>query len=577
MTSLISMETQVQNLVKLGLDVRKVWNTVHFYQPGGAVSLAFRHRDYGFNKRNAEPSFLSHVQKDPALWFRGSSACEEGPSKRVRKKEKALLESALTAGASGMLTHPSLVMAHDIFNTKRDEGGPKDFALISPWQFLNTLNESNNTKTEISINIFKRGDIKTPTSNGWERSWESDGQPLSPWPRCSLYNSRCDPDETDENQHYVFTIDIDGKHCMTSEERENKDGSRTMRDFETDSTASPARLRTIGSVVREAFRGLGFTVHVSWHKSIGWKPSWRGYAVGAIFRRPEDAKAFMNTSVIPKLKEDYSSWCEDESEWCKLLDDTAYRKGVDRCIGSAKLVSKTPRDMRFLNTSPLDYVSDAHLTEMFHRCPNEYVLMCLGWIYAPEYLTATPSLIFVPGATPERSFKRHRSSSSIQSEMKTGTRGAVETERAVSVSLREANLTEKWTGVNAVKFCEDWVEMRPSGDSLFCVFKNCEKQSGWTPSLLNDDGKSHTARNDKMVFRVKFSPEAKDPERRYWLTQRCYGCESSEKNPFRKVCPVEEKHVKILQNIFKPETSRKEAKLESAILMNYCIDFEFAK
>jgi hypothetical protein len=345
-----SMEIQVQKLVREGLDVRKAWNTAFFYEHGGCVGQAFRHRDYGFNKKNVDARFASHVQHDPALWFRGSSACETGPSKRVRKKESELLVEALSVGKDSMMIHPSLVMAHDIYNPRRDEGGPKDFALISPWQFLNTLNETNNAKTEISMKTFKNGDIINPAATGFKKEWENDGQPVVAWPRCSLYNSRCDPDANEANQHYFFTIDIDGKHCMTSDEKKSRDGSRTMRDFENDTNGSPARLRTIGSAVKEAFNSVGFDVHVSWHKSIGWKPSWRGYAVGAVFRCPEDAKAFMNTLVIPKLKEDYGDWCEDESEWSKLLDDTAYRKGVDRCIGSAKLDSKTPRDMRFLNT-----------------------------------------------------------------------------------------------------------------------------------------------------------------------------------------------------------------------------------
>jgi len=557
------MEIKVENMVRRGFDERKSWTTVQFYEEGSATHQAFNHDYYGLKKKGKDScSFVEHVQQGPALWFRGSRPGGLPPGRRIRQREQQLFAEAKEKGETALLTHPSLVMAHDIFNKNQkegQEGGAKDFLLVSPWQFLSTLKYSNNANAEISFKTFQCARILSVQSPNFERTWEADGQPVRDWPRCSLYNSRCDSTQEDDKQHYFLNIDIDGKHCMTDDETKRKDGKRVMGLFEEGHEGQESRLKIIGFFVKQAFGELGFDVQVTWHKSIGWKPSWRGYAVGAVFKRPSDAKQFMRDMVISKLKIDYACWCDSEDQWSKILDDSPYCAGVDRCLGSAKLDSHNQSGMRFLNTSPVEGVSDTPLLKQFHKCPNEYVLKCLGWIYPRECIDAVKN-VFVE--MPRSTKPPKRKTLAAATDVAFAVNGSREVEEVISRSLARDNLAENWTGGQSVRFSDKWVEMRPAPGSMYCVYL---------------EGGSHNSDPSKMVFRVEFNAE-NDLRGIHWLKQRCYSCNNTDNGEvFRKVCPVAHEDVASLKRLYCPEENQpKVAKkqINEHVVTGVFIDFE---
>jgi hypothetical protein len=68
---------------------------------------------------------------------------------------------------------------------------------------------------------------------------------------------------------------VDGKYACDKEAMKSESCEEDIRLFEqTNPDGSAARLTIIGDAVKDAFREIGFETHVSWHKSLGWKPSW---------------------------------------------------------------------------------------------------------------------------------------------------------------------------------------------------------------------------------------------------------------------------------------------------------------
>ena len=127
------------------------------------------------------------------------------------------------------------------------------------------------------------------------------------------------------------------EHACTAEDVEKKTCDDVIRLFEQTINGSPARLCVIGDAVKEAFRDNKLDVTVSWHKTLGLKPSWRGYVVGAIFQNPTQAKDFVSQCVLPKLQLGDDPWFVEG-----VFDLSSYNVGLDRCIGSAKLAAMTP-------------------------------------------------------------------------------------------------------------------------------------------------------------------------------------------------------------------------------------------
>jgi hypothetical protein len=301
--------------------------------------------------------------------------------------------------------------------------------------------------------------------------------------------------------------------------------------------------------VKTALALLGFKTHVSWHKSIGWKPSWRGYVVGAIFKNTSQAKQFLLQEVLPKLQSGEYPWFAKD-----VFDISSYQSGVDRCIGSAKLMVDEPDQMRFLDTSPLEHVSDLILTAIFHRCPNEYLVTVLGWIY-PHFKTTCPEphrLIVqgfgaCPGSTSNKPNKRKRNDiitiDSVSNEEKE------RIQSMVTESLEAAGLAVGWTGSGAVhgwdkRDCE-FVEIKASGTSYFCAHNECVEltpTTEWNQAVRKPNATPHTQNAGKIKFRLYLDPDerCKKGQNPFWLKQNCFSC----KNTMRRVCSVNPKTVR---------------------------------
>jgi len=538
----LDLLARVQALIEKGLDIRKAWSTILFHTADSPINASFKHKYYGFLKRkDGDIRFHQHVTNAPVRWFR-TKHNGVGPRDRAIKRERNIREKLI--GWEQWGTHASLIMAHDIATFRSNkEGGAKDFCLVSPWQMLNTFTQSEdkqNAKTRKSISYQKQ--LMQPADTAFEEEWLDNGQPLSEWPCCSLYNSRCDADVTiaEDKREYFLTLDIDGKHACSTEEVQNKACNDVIRLFEQSSNGNTARLCVIGDAVKEAFRDYGLDVSVSWHKTLGWKPSWRGYVVGAIFQNPGQAKQFVSERVIPKLPLEENPWLVDG-----VFDLSSYNTGVDRCIGSAKLTVKRPDDMRFLDTSPMESVSDAYLMSVFFKCPNEYLLTVMGWIY-PDFLRWNePHLRFVQGFNEpivaaklhkrKREHTRTATSSSVCAED-----GAL-IQQMVEESLESAGFVCGWQGAGAERGVDlngiDYVEIRASGTNCFCVHNECEDKnsSGWNIPVRKPNAMPHTTAA-KIKFRLSLLPEKLCPDKRYWLKQNCFSGKCD--NRFRRVCPV---------------------------------------
>ena len=321
------LSTRALTIIGTGLDSRKVWNTLLFHSPETPIHAAFNHNGYGYIKRkDGDPMFHDHITRATS-WFRAKIG-SDGPRARAMDKERKIREG-ITTSAQWMV-HASLILAHDIPHFGCKEGGAKDFFVASPWQVLNTFTQSEerNPKTRKSIAFQRR--IIAPHDPLFKPEWIKHGQPLTNWPHCSIYNSRCDPSLDESKQEYFFTIDgrrhrprdpktfetclksasltgfsigvalftVDAIHACDAESVKNKDCEADIRLFEqSHADGSAARLCIIGDAVKDAFREIGFETHISWHKSIGWKPSWRGYAVGVIFQNPGCWCAFVSEKV----------------------------------------------------------------------------------------------------------------------------------------------------------------------------------------------------------------------------------------------------------------------------------------
>ena len=561
------LHSELKELVDRGLDVRKSWHTVLFHANGTSVNAGFKHKHYGyqFTKKDVESAFHKHVVSDPTYWFRGS-----GSRDRAIAREHQLREN-VPVSLSAVQVHQSLVMAHDVSMPIGVEGGPKDFFLASPWQILNTLSKEGGDVDKTKRSISSQKGISSPKGPYFKPEWKEDGQPLAPWPCCSMYNSRCDANVgvSDDKREYFFTIDLDGKHCCDEESLAAKDCCAVINTFERTVEGAPGILRVIGETMKQAFSELEMPVNVSWHKSIGWKPSWRGYVVGAFFKNPSDAKIFVRDFVMPKLmSEQNNAWYSEG-----LFDLSSYGVGLDRCIGSAKLITANPNDMRFLNPSPLEGVSDQSLVDIFHKCPNEYLLTVLGWIY-PQY-TANPTphlkLVRVPqssaAARPKRKNGSLQSATPFKSQRdseygeftKLSQQDANALEALIGASLEQAGFAQGWKGKLAVRGTykgKPFFDMNAEGASCFCVYRECDGKVGF-PSLptRKADATPHS-KVDKLKFRVIVSGEKGDPLKRLWLRQNCFACN----NKLTRVCPIDGDHAqKVFQQLLaiavKPEAS----------------------
>ena len=243
--------------------------------------------------------------------------------------------------------------------------------------------------------------------------------------------------------------------------------------------------------------------------------------VGAIFKNTSQAKQFLLQEVLPKLHSGEYPWFAKD-----VFDISSYQSGVDRCIGSAKLMVDEPDQMRFLDTSPLEHVSDLILTAIFHRCPNEYLVTVLGWIY-PHFKTTCPEphrlIVQGFGACPgSTSNKRKRNDiitiDSVSNEEKE------RIQSMVTESLEAAGLAVGWTGSGAVhgwdkRDCE-FVEIKASGTSYFCAHNECVEltpKTEWNQAVRKPNATPHTQNAGKIKFRRKKSSVGEAAAAVRWL------------------------------------------------------------
>jgi hypothetical protein len=543
-----------EHLIRSGISPTRIRDSALFYGLAGddEVKKAFGHRNYGCNKRGVSKEFIEQVE-GPTFWFRGNSKLEEAKKPLLRAEH--FVSSFPTEERKIIFQHDIAFKEYDAEKNEWRLRNPaetcsKVFVVCSPWQFLHTLGTPTETKKTKAVSLFGKSAIMNPSSPQYNNTWFIEGQPLygGAWPSCSLYAPRYD----NMFPEYFLTIDVDGKVCMTPDEMTERNGARVTMHFEENGV-----LEQITTMVKTLL-GTSFndmTCHVSWHRSIGWKPSWRAYVVGPIFSNILVAKHFVTTKLIPALREE-KWWKED------LVDDRTFQKGFDRCIGSAKL--DTEQDMRFLDQHPLE-ISDNRLKEMFIRCPNEYTLRCLGLILPENYLTTTSEVVLLD--SPEVK----ASAVAVRTAKRPSLTGLSVNDSLVSEivqkTLKENEFIEEvadWEGSNVSVYRDDLkyvVQIRAVNSSVFCAFKECEKDRNGKLTK-SQNSKPHTG-SGKQIFKIFATTE------KAVLRQSCFNCQK----PELQLCALSEDSFEKLKNIlFQTETkgSSKKPKIQ---LDKYTIHF----
>ena len=309
---------EFERLVALGFDAARAWTSALFYHDS-CVQKAFAHRNIG-----ARSSFSHDPSPTPRLFV--------GRGCQVR-----------AAAAAGELSPRPFIFAHDHPYYKDGQfkkfGGSKMYITLSAWQILCSLNVVPQTRRQNALQFFRKGGVAGTASlaRAGHEHLAKVGQPVEFPPLSSLYVER----GADFGEGvYVFNMDIDGKVCMSEEGRaaaSESEGARVARLFEQPDNGDLPRLVQISDIVGETMRqffgdALRATPRVSWHKSLGWKPSWRGYVLGPLFASAKDALRYFQLALLPALQ--MKPWYVKD-----LFDDHSYHKGVDRCLGSAKFES----------------------------------------------------------------------------------------------------------------------------------------------------------------------------------------------------------------------------------------------
>ena len=590
----------INRLVNEGLDPRKVWTTRLFYSQASSVRVFFGHAGYGIanNARAVDPEFHDHITKEPTRWFRGKAKERDavtGVVKTVTSKVRAQLRERarreeISEGLGGdpvawsraMLFHQSLVLAHDMVvrddavaggadssttkKKKMKEGGPKMFCLASPWQALYRISRKIQNGG-VAADVSKLKSVRSASSSLSSAAWNESGQPLADWPACSLYNPRFDEMNETGAREYFFTLDVDGANAVPPRDDETVDEYRdrcadVIAEFENAKRSDRLPLITeLTEKIREGFASVtNRTVRVSWHKTIGWKPSWRAYVVGVVFRDIDYAKHFVHSVLVPLCAPlIHARFPPVDDEHASLIDGVmdvgnTYGVGFDRCLGMAKLVSDDPGSMRFLEVKPMDRFSDPSLVSMFSACPNEYVLSVLGWMY-PRTLDANgatedPTALFLEYAHSLERGKRSASTSGGGGKTRRvgsggsapgGTPAVAElpedaAKRASDLFaevMRDAGLEKSWRGENVVSGRDgrgEYVEMFSAGTGKrFCAYRCLDMRDGDKENprkgvAIRSKPKRHGAVGSerKIMFRAYFDRDRDDG--RYWIRQNCFKC-----------------------------------------------------
>ena len=493
-------EKELARLLALGADRAKALTTAMFFHDPRVLD-AFGHKNYGFKSKGPRQNnlFVNRKNGNPTRWFRGSTPQTAKPLKRAQERLEALRDRPAPGD-------PLFLFAHDYpvqFQNNPVRQIVKIYGLLSPWDFLWSLSRTEDVKQKATEKVFLAGAPRAAAHLSPEEL--ECGERLDAWPCSSLYTFRPFDDARGD---YAFTVDVDGKYCMSEEDRAAKNetvAKRVIAEFEGTGEREP-RLRVIGEtlkrLVRAAF-GYEGPAYVSWHRSTGWKPSWRGYLVGPTFLSLRVAKAFVLGRLLPALAEEHPSWFAEG-----VVDEAAYGRGQDRCLGSAKLELGRGVDMRFLQISPLEGSSDPHLVNLFYAHPNEYILTVTGLMYRPDF---SGNFLGEHGgaveACPRKRVAGERKRRDVTRDVAPGSAAAL-----VGEILHEEGLLARpaWGG-----HLEQAVELAPGKVALHlrageadtaCVFKKAA-------------GGAH-ASGGKMVFRLVLDTRVSEAT----LSQKCYSC-----------------------------------------------------
>lgn len=579
-------------MVSDGYDLKKSWTTALFFTEGSPVRDVFNHKRYG-----ALPStrvkadyglFYEHVVRAPTTWFSGTK--ESKPKDRMISRAREIFEdwNDFDRPAADLvrdaLLRLTLCFAHDMrcASKKKDdkgkavEGGPKMFFMASPWQILNAIPRGLSDKDK---SIEAIDNIIWPGSNGFDERWLSQGQPVLPYPSCSVYASRVDETLSQTTKReYFMQIDVDGINALTADQ-EKKQGKKTRDElcervievFQQESDSRPSMLARLSGVIKKTFRDEWNTaVSISWHKTIGFKPSWRAYVVGRVFQDNYEAKMFvadrLQEECVSLFREHLPEPFKQSDRLSKIIDCGTFSDGWDRCLGSAKLSTRDPQQMRFLSVQPLSAQTDEGLMDIFNECPNRYILTVLGWIYPQRVFSGNlgrdelvvkyradvprPKKGKASGATAPSSTreKRVKCSDTRDSHEYLTEDQTARLSRLVSDSFERHGLVhpqdpqKRWKGeLGAAKVMEglEYLEIQAAAsDFMLCAYRNCTldaESPRKTVPKIRTDAAMHSP--DTSAGKINYQISLKD-DHEPWIRQNCFKCGGQYGFKMQYLCPV---------------------------------------
>lgn len=619
----------VRRMVAEGYEGKRAWTTALFFTEGSPARALFNHKGYGIvtsaKVRESVSAFYEHVVHAPTVWFSGTK--ETQPKRRMLACAKTTFEAwhdldrpadelvrdalfrltspfAHDSKCGGSFVAPSVpsalsspastaesAIAAETRPKKRPapEGGPKMFFLASPWQMLKAIPRAGSERDQ---SVRALGNVKWPgrhvgSADGkavaFDESWLEHGQPVLPYPTCSTYAMRSDETLPAEDKHeYFFTMDVDGINALSAEQEK---GDRATRDAlceraidvfqNSQSSDAPAILSLLSDILTRTFERVGgVKVAISWHKTFGYKPSWRAYAVGVMFRDNYEAKAFVNDELKDACLQMFRDHLPDpfraSERLEKIVDCGTYVDGWDRCLGSAKLNTGDPTKMRFLQVNPLTGVSDPSLVALFNECPNRYLLTVLGWIYPEEVYRGTRARdSFVLRQEPTAGTRSAKASLAVRGLLTKRDEAnkkrqrveegvvwlaadqnarlseiiATSFERHGFVHPRDA--TKRWAGINGV--------IKPLGsgatfafeiqaaasDFMLCVYRNCGIDRTHTPRPVKPTFDPNTVLHspENSAGKINYQIVLAD-DQELWVTQNCFKCGGEHGHKMQFICPV---------------------------------------
>lgn len=583
----------VRKMVAEGYEAKRAWTTSLFFTEGSPVRTLFSHNRYGISTsakvKELVPLLYEHVVHTPTLWFSGPK--ETRPKERLLAHTKSTFESwhdldrpaeELVRDALCKLLYP---FAHDSKCAsgsgkggevkKNPEGGPKMFFNASPWQMLNAIHRSGDSIKSI-------GNVSWPSHQGYNKAWMENGQPVLPYPTCSVYAMRSDETLSDVEKHeYFFTLDVDGINALSKEQEK---GSKQTRDElceqvinifqKNNGDDAPPILSRLTRILTQCFGKMtDMPIAVSWHKTIGYKPSWRAYVVGVAFRDNYDAKAFVHDELKNACLQMFEDTLPEpfvrSGRLDKIIDCGTYSDGWDRCLGSAKLNSQNPTQMRFLQPNPLVNISDPSLVSLFNECPNRYLLTVLGWMYPIDVWEGTRERnSFVLARQPTAGTRSSKLKQGIR-RVTTGTeksskrakyddalsplneRENKKLSELIAGSLKAHGLVHPtdasimWKGENGLvktlaDGAVDYFEMQAAaGDFMLCGYRNCGFKKGEPAkpvvARIFPGTKLHSPESSagKMNFRVSLVDD-----QHTWIKQNCFKCGGEFGHKMQNLCTV---------------------------------------